>query len=139
MTFEPQPSSVSSENPLCVIVLVDQSSSMSRPQATSGARKCDVVADIVNDLLQELVSVSTASRGPFPYKNYFDVAVFGYGPGSAVHALLSADDRGPGDLGLFHIGEIAATYVPVKRNGSDRHERFKARASGPTLMVEAFG
>jgi hypothetical protein len=138
MTNDLQSAPVSSDNPLCIVILVDQSTSMAGQQAGTGEKKSVVVTNVVNDFLQQLVQASTTARGSFPYKNYFDVAVFGYGPGGGVTVLLNQEDGSPNQLGLFSIAEIASRYTPVERNGRKRQQRFTARSTGPTVMRGAF-
>lgn len=69
---------VDRDHPACVIILVDQSDSMSDPLAGDTTKsKQTAVADILNGLLYELVlrSIKSPQEGPRPY---FAVAVVGY-------------------------------------------------------------
>lgn len=80
MPYEAQ---ISRTNPACVLLLIDQSKSMSEPFATKPGEadadspsKAAAVADAVNRLLQNLVLRSAKADG---VRDYFHVGVIGYG------------------------------------------------------------
>ena len=75
--------------PGCLIFLLDQSSSMDDPFGGSsaeggGGRKCDVVANVLNEVLQNLILRNTAGT---EVRNRADIAVIGYHGARAVNAL----------------------------------------------------
>ena len=90
-----------SAHPGCLIFLLDQSGSMSEQfgqgQAGGGRRKCDMVATILNNFLNELVITNTIPRpdGTSDVRPRADISVIGYeGPniGSALGGALAERD-----------------------------------------------
>jgi len=77
-------------NPTCIILVVDQSGSMSDPfSGDSAIKKADFVAEVVNHTLHDLVIRCTKTE---EVRNYYHIAVIGYGEqvGSALgHPLAS--------------------------------------------------
>src|SRR3954462_12834797 len=73
MPYEAQ---ISRTNPACILVLIDQSKSMSEPFIGTDQSKAVVVADAVNRLLQNLVLRSAKAEG---VRDYLHVGVIGYG------------------------------------------------------------
>jgi len=86
----------SAASPGCLILVLDQSGSMSDPfglaQAGSGRKKCDMVATVLNGFLNELIVTNTVAQkdGSTTVRPRADVAVLGY-YGSFVGSIL----RGP--------------------------------------------
>lgn len=87
----------SSAHPGYLILLLDQSGSMGgtfgQAQAGGGRRKCDMVATVLNGLLQELVAVNTISNpnGTTETRPRADISILGYGGGllsGGVHSAL---------------------------------------------------
>jgi len=73
----PYSAEISRTNPSCFVFLIDQSGSMVEPIAGSdGKRKCDSVADAINKLLHNLIIKCARGEG---IRNFYDVAVIGYG------------------------------------------------------------
>lgn len=74
----------SASRPGCLILLLDQSGSMSDPfgytQAGAGRRKCDMVATVLNGFLNELIVTNTVAQkdGSTTVRPRADVAVLGY-------------------------------------------------------------
>src|SRR5262245_35022876 len=64
-------------HPALIIVLVDQSDSMTEPIGGSRVPKAQAVADRINLLLHELVLRCAKTRGE-PPRPYFSVSVIGY-------------------------------------------------------------
>jgi len=90
---------ISRSNPTAYIFLVDQSGSMATGMA-QGMSKAEFVADVINKTLRDLVVRCTREEG---VRDYFDIAVIGYGDKS-VHSALS----GSLSNGLMHpISAIA--------------------------------
>lgn len=83
----------SAARPGCLILLLDQSGSMSDPfgyaQAGAGRRKCDMVATVLNRFLNELIVTNTIAQkdGTTMVRPRADVAVIGY-EGSFVGPIL---------------------------------------------------
>jgi hypothetical protein len=83
-----------STHPGCLILLLDQSGSMSDPfgsyQAGAGRRKCDMVATVLNGFLNELIVTNTIAQedGTTEVRPRADVAVIGY-EGDFVGSILS--------------------------------------------------
>jgi hypothetical protein len=79
----------SSTHPGCLIILLDQSGSMNESfggkQIGAGRRKCDMVATILNSLLNELVTTNTAGQTVKPRA---EIAVLGY-EGNSVRNILA--------------------------------------------------
>lgn len=77
-----------STHPGCLIVLLDQSGSMEETfagqQAGAGRRKCDIVATVLNNLLNEFVRTNTVGA---EIKPRADIAVLGYEGESVMSAL----------------------------------------------------
>src|ERR1051326_9038981 len=64
-------------NPTCIVLLIDQSASISDPFSGDSARKkCEVVAEVVNHTLHDLVIRCTKTE---EVRNYYHIAVLGYG------------------------------------------------------------
>ena len=64
-------------NPTCIILLIDQSGSMSDPfSGDSSRKKADFVAEVVNHTLHDLVIRCTKTE---EVRNYYHVSVIGYG------------------------------------------------------------
>jgi hypothetical protein len=76
----PYTAQISRTNPACVLLLIDQSGSMTEPFAGNldGQTKAVAVADAVNRLLQNLVLRSAKADG---VRDYFHIGVIGYGSG----------------------------------------------------------
>src|SRR5438270_14043616 len=80
-------------HPGCMILLLDQSGSMSEPfglgQAGGGRKKCDVVATILNNFLNELIVTNTIAQpdGTPEVRPRADISVLGY-EGKTVHRVL---------------------------------------------------
>lgn len=83
----------SAARPGCLILLLDQSGSMSDPfgvaQAGAGRKKCDMVATVLNGFLNELIVTNTIAQkdGSITVRPRADVAVIGY-TGSFVGPIL---------------------------------------------------
>jgi hypothetical protein len=96
----PYTAEISRIDPACIVLLVDQSGSMAGPIGGDAAQsKAESVARSVNHLLAELAIRCTKDTG---VRNYFHVAVIGYGQsvGSALGSALASRE-------LVGISEIA--------------------------------
>jgi hypothetical protein len=127
---------ITREDPSCLIILVDQSGSMSEAWGTGKGSKADGVAEAVNMTLRTLALM--CKRGTDFY-NYFDVAVIGYGAhkvGSALGGALTGK-------ALVSMSELAPNplRVAVKTNAEGGQVKIpiwvEPAADGDTPMVEA--
>ena len=99
---------ISRTNPSCFVFMIDQSASMIDPIGGSGLQhKHEVVADAVNRLLMELSIKCAKEEG---VRDYFHVAVIGYG-GSTAGPALGGDLRGQD---LVSIGLLADKPLRVE-------------------------
>jgi hypothetical protein len=94
-------------NPTCIILLIDQSGSMSDPfKGDAAMKKSDFVAEVVNHTLHDLVIRCTKTE---EVRNYYYLAVIGYGRrvGSAFGGSLEQRQLAP-------ISEVADYPLQVK-------------------------
>jgi hypothetical protein len=99
---------ISRSNPTIFVFLLDQSTSMQDPiGGGQGQRKCDVVADALNRLLQELTIKCAKEEG---VRDYFSVSVIGYG-GSNVGPALAGPLAG---RILVPLSEIATSPAKLE-------------------------
>ena len=77
---------ISRTTPTAYIFMVDQSFSMNYLMS-NGATKAQFVADVINRTLRDLVIRCTREDG---VRDYFDIAVIGYGDGGVRNALGGA-------------------------------------------------
>jgi len=117
---------ISRANPSCFVFLVDRSASMVDPigngTGPSSARKHEVVADALNRLLTEIAIKCAKEEG---VRDYFHVAVIGYGARTAAPAL-------GGELAgrrLVPISELAEHPLRLE-------ERVKKEPDGAGGLVE---
>jgi hypothetical protein len=96
-------------NPTCIILLIDQSASMSDPfSGDSAKKKADFVAEVVNHTLHDLVIRCTKTE---EVRNYYHISVLGYGREvwSGFSGLLAARDIVP-------ISEVADYPLQIKNS-----------------------
>ncbi|MCE5302838.1 MAG: VWA domain-containing protein [Planctomycetaceae bacterium] len=138
---------ISRANPMCFLLLVDQSGSMKEPfgLGASGKRKADGVAEAINRLLQTLVA--RCAKGEYVLDRYY-VGIIGYGgevrQGFPIEALagevlqpisriaanpLRIEDR---------MQEEAAGAVGVRQRRIKFPIWFEPKAQGKTPMCSAF-
>jgi hypothetical protein len=94
-------------NPTCIVLLIDQSGSMSDPfSGDTARRKSDVVAEAVNHTLHDLVIRCTKTE---EVRNYYHVSVIGYGRhvGTCFSGPLAARP-------LVPVSEVADYPLQVK-------------------------
>ena len=115
---------ISRSNPACIVFLIDQSGSMSAQIGGGNGQKSQLVADAVNRLLQELAI--KCSKGE-EVRDYFDVAVIGYGRSSGPQ---SAFVGGLAGRQLVPISDIADNPARVE-------ERMKSVPDGAGGLIEA--
>src|ERR1700693_2824927 len=86
-------------NPGCLILLLDQSGSMSdhfgSAQAGAGRRKCDMVATVLNGFLNEFIVAHTVAQrdGTTEVRPRAEVTVLGY-EGISVEPVLQGNLAG---------------------------------------------
>src|SRR4026208_1281762 len=100
-------------NPTCIILLIDQSGSMSDPFSGDAARKkSEVVAEVVNHTLHDLVIRCTKTE---EVRNYYHIAVLGYGRQvwSAFGGALASREIIPTADGADHRPQIKSSYKRV--------------------------
>jgi hypothetical protein len=136
---------ISRTNPACILLLIDQSKSMSESfVGLADQTKSGVVADAVNRLLQNIILRSAKADG---VRDYFHVGVIGYGKtvkaglgGQLPHDILIPISK----LGDHPLRiETRKKHVPDGAGGTIEQTVkfpvwFDAEASGPTPMCEAF-
>jgi hypothetical protein len=113
---------ITRSNPTCIILLVDQSGSMSDPfSGDSATKKADFVAEVVNHTLHDLVIRCTKTE---EVRNYYHLAIIGYGRtvGSAFGAPLAPREIVP-------ISHVADYPLQVKNS-------YKRVADGAGGWVE---
>ena len=140
----PYSAEIARDNPTCIIVLTDQSASMQRAFGRQpDKRKCDGVAEAVNQLVYNLVMKCARDNG---IREYCQVGILGYGTqiGSAFGGVLAGRN-------LVPIGDIANNPLRVEErdraiddgSGGVVHRKVKAPvwfdpvASGKTPMAQA--
>jgi hypothetical protein len=109
-------------NPTCVVLLLDQSGSMSDPfSGDATTKKADFVAEVVNHTLHDLVIRCTKTE---EVRNYYYLAVIGYGQsvGPAFGGPLASRR-------LVSISEVADFPLQVKNS-------YKRISDGAGGLVE---
>jgi hypothetical protein len=110
-------------NPTCIILLIDQSGSMSDPfSGDSATKKADFVAEVVNHTLHDLVIRCTKTE---EVRNYYYISIVGYGRtvGSAFGGPLLTQRN------LMPIAQVADYPLQVKSS-------YKRIADGAGGWVE---
>jgi hypothetical protein len=103
--------------PACVVMLLDQSSSMASPIAGGlGKSKADAAAEAVNLLIRVLGNRASKTEGEGA-REYFDVAVLGYHANGNVTPRLPGAARG---AELISIKQLAANPVRIETRSSTR-------------------
>jgi hypothetical protein len=118
-------------HPGCMILLLDQSGSMAEPfgltQAGGGKKKCDMVATILNNFLNELIVTNTIAQpdGTPEVRPRADISVLGY-EGKAVHPVLE------GALS----GKLFVTLPELQMNPIDIEMRKKKDVDDSGNIIE---
>jgi len=136
---------ISRSNPTAYVFLVDQSGSMG-DQMSTGSKKANFVADVINRTLRDLIVRCTREEG---VRDYFEVAVIGYGDTQVRNGLggpLSGDWLHP--ISAVAEGTIRIEDRPRKIDDgaggiTTQNVRFPVwidpQASGGTPMRDAIG
>lgn len=135
-----------SQNPGCLIVLIDQSGSMSEPiqRDPLHRRKCDFAATIVNNMLSSLIEANATFESIKPRA---EVAIIGYG-GSGVRsayggALQNAEFATLPDLNANPVRTEERFQPAIDTTGKEYEQKVDfsiwvdAVSSGGTPMGEA--
>jgi hypothetical protein len=102
---------ISRQNKALFIFLLDQSFSMDDPMANSSNRKADELALAINGWLQNMVIACSKSEG---FKDWFDIAVIGYGSDDQGNAIIEPALIGPlAGRELVSISEVAGSPARV--------------------------
>ncbi|MDE6500051.1 MAG: VWA domain-containing protein [Rikenella sp.] len=119
---------ITQHTPTAVVLLVDQSGSMSEPVSWNGqtVAKAQAVAAAINTLLAELIARSRRDGG---FQTYYDIAVIGYS-GSEVRSLLPS----VGDEWFLTPEELADN--PVERRDVQRVRTLPDGRQVATVMRE---
>ena len=126
------------------ILLIDGSGSMAEELLFRGRTqsKAEAVATITNELIFELIERARRTEG---VRDYYDIAVLGYGGDDCVYALLDAERP------IMSVTELAAKPIDLHRqlidmrqpDGSIAQREFctpqwvKPHCTGQTPMLEA--
>jgi hypothetical protein len=133
----PYASNINTTTPGCLLILIDQSASMSEPWAAGAGSKADNVARIVNDTLR---TFALMCRDGSEWKHRFDVGIIGYGDdnaGSVFGGKLQGRE-------LVPMPEVAVNPVAVdEKTGSEGQKTrtpvwVKPVFAGNTPMHKAF-
>lgn len=142
MSYE---SVISRAQPGCLVLMLDQSASMLESWGADGFKKAEVLADTVNELLKTAVVRCTSGT---TVRDYFDVAVVGYG-NDLVRDVLSNNVE---QLLLHPMSRVAEDPVRIEdriqtiedAHGQPREVPYRmpiwinASGNGNTPMVAAF-
>jgi hypothetical protein len=143
----PYTAEINRSNPTAFIFVIDQSGSMAdaMPGSDPPKKKCDAVADIVNNLLRNL---SLRCARPDGVRDYFYVGVIGYGAtvGSAYGGSLAGQE-------LVPLSALANSPAKVEERTKKTDDGagglveqkvkfpvwFEPKANGGTPMCQALG
>lgn len=96
---------ISREFKALFIFLLDHSFSMEDPLANSTSRKADELVTVINNWLYEL---SQRCSQPEGFKDYFDIAILGYGSDDSGNPVIQSAFTGPlAGKTLVTVSEIA--------------------------------
>lgn len=135
---------ISRQNPSCLLFLIDQSGSMSDNISGQPKPKAQAVADVINNLLSNLVIKCSKDEG---IRNYYHLGVIGYGTsvGVALSGVLSGKE-------LVPIRDVANNPARIEERAKKTDDGagglveikvkfpiwFDPIASGGTPMTQAF-
>lgn len=136
---------ITRQNPALVFIMWDCSQSMTQAFGRSGRRKCDGVADAINELLAEMAV--RCAKGE-DVRDYFEVGLLAYGGDDVGFAWAGELEGGA----ILPISRIASSPLRVETRSStgDAADGESAdethcypvwvepRATGATPMAEAF-
>ncbi len=135
--------SITRKSRALIVVAIDQSCSMAGLIESSGRTlsKAEMVAEVVNDLLSELVERSRRSEG---VRDYYDISLVGYS-GGGVTSLLGGQTpwRSIVEVASTQVDEITLEREYILPSGERRLLSqltrcwVKPQASGSTPMYEA--
>ncbi len=107
---KPYTAQVTRSSPSAFVFLIDQSGSMKGKVTYLGkpVSKAEAVARIVNEILQEIINRCQKSDG---VRDYFDIAVIGYGQDKAADSAWEGKLQG---RGFVPPSELAANYLSME-------------------------
>jgi hypothetical protein len=115
----PYSAEISRSNPTCIVVLLDQSRSMSNFFEVGERRlkKAEFLADVANRTLHDIVIRCTKTEG---IRDYYYVSVLGYGVGrGGVASALAGQLSGRKLVRISEVGEFPARLEERVRKTSD--------------------
>lgn len=105
-------------SPALIVMLVDQSESMTETMNEGSTTKAMAVADQINALIAELIIRSTKMKGEGP-RPYFYVSVIGYSTDSLGEPVVESALRGSVELQAVSTTELVATPLRIaSRSGA---------------------
>lgn len=129
MSYE---SVISRAQPGCLIIMLDQSGSMSLPWGDAGQSKAEVLADIVNELVASAVVRSTSGDS---VRDYFEVGVVGYGDTKITDVFQASNAPGPStQLSLHPISQVALMPKRIEDRVQIVEDRFGNTHEAPYKM-----
>jgi hypothetical protein len=129
---------ITRQNPSCFVFLIDQSSSMAAAFG-DGQTKAGAVALALNNLLRNLILTCSKSEG---IRDYFDVAVIGYGRyvGPAWGGALAGRELVPISevaRSVLRMNEHTVEVAPGAWEAIQAPVWVEPRSEGSTLMCNA--
>ncbi|WP_316849051.1 hypothetical protein [Pedobacter agri] len=134
---------ITRKNPAAIVIMIDQSASMNQT-FDAGRSKAKIVADLVNELLQDLLLKCVKANG---LRNYFHILVFGYG--EKINLLWEGGLKGKTWVSVEELKENIIetrseeaerqTTFGIKKYIKDRYRWISEASSGrSTSMKQAF-
>lgn len=112
MTYQAE---INRTNPACLLLLIDQSWSMSEDWTSAGSTKAQALAFAVNRLLSN--SVLLCTKGAGKVYDYFDVGVLGYG--QDVGPVLAGSSRTQPLLAISQVADAPIRVDSIPRKVPD--------------------
>lgn len=117
---------ISRRSPAALVLLIDQSFSMSDPWASANASKAQALAFAVNRLIHNAQML--CGRGTAKLRDYFEMSVLGYGADEVRPVLPGSDAARP----ILPIGEVAAH--PLRLEQMPRRDDSGSLTDGSITM-----
>ncbi len=132
---------ISRRTPLCIVLLIDQSSSMGEQWGEERTTKSGKVSEVVNRLLNE--TILRATQGEEIWEYYY-FSLIGYGPGSDASPAFTGALAGKWLVSTSDLhagGEFVRVRLLVDGESYEIMEKswLYPVADGNTPMAEAFG
>lgn len=122
---------ISRETPAAFLIMLDQSGSMGEMLNFNGNEitKAEAVADILNKLLGELINRCKKADG---IRDYFDIAIIGYGGESAYKANLVWKNELAGK-DWIKVGELNDNFLEEKEIEIEKNIRGVVKSTKTTI------